>query len=160
MTFPSGLVVKLPAWTGAWKISGDRNDDTVEYTEGNATLSLDVRAAVDASCDKQEERLGKRVTATVTWEREAPKPEVKRSAWSLPWLAGTVWKASYVAGERFVQVVCVAARVGSVAITLDEPDQARVDRDVADVAGQMLAGVVGSGSGGGSGSGSGSGTGS
>jgi hypothetical protein len=139
--FPSGRTVKLLALPGTWKVYGDRDNDVAEYSEGDATLSIGARHVASGACDEPQKWVTARASGQ-SLETEAPKDATKREAWRLPWLAGATWRQSYATGDRFRQLECVPGKAGDVIVTLDEPDKARSERDVTDVATQMLAGQL------------------
>lgn len=139
--FPSGRTVQLPLLPGRWKTSGDQDDDVLQYRQAGARLALDVRASRAVSCDQQAALVAKRAV-TVDMQRDAPGAKATHEAWVLMWPTGAVWKASYTAGGRFVQVVCVPAPNGSALVTLDQPDAGRIAQDINDIAAAMTGQVV------------------
>ena len=90
-----------------------------------------MHAFTGGSCEQQAKQIDKKA------DREPPK---KRMPGTLAWLPHARWTASYVAGDRFVHVECVQTKTGGVILTLDGPNQPRVDRELLDVAVRALAG--------------------
>jgi len=97
------------------------------------TTSLTVRAFTGGSCDEQAKQLA---TKTDVIERGPPK---KRAPGTLAWMPGARWRASYVAGERLVQVECVATKAGGILLTLEGANPPASDRETLEVAARALA---------------------
>jgi hypothetical protein len=104
----------------------------VTITDG-PTTSMAARTFTGGTCEDQ----ARRVTAKPeqTWDRSPPK---KRGVGNLAWMQGAKWRTTYVSGDRFIQVACVATKTGGFILTLDAPNQARPQRDVLDVAARAL----------------------
>lgn len=103
----------------------------VKITDG-PTTSISVRAFTGGTCDEQARKLDK----AEAWTREPPK---KRPAGALAWLPNARWIASYVAGDRLVQIECVPTKTGGMILTLEGPSQPRSERELLELAARALA---------------------
>lgn len=135
--FPSGHKVKLPALPGKWQLSGAKTRvDIAEYTESGAKVTLEVRV-LEESCDRRRELVAKRGEGPGA-SIETSEPKSERAPTTLAWLPNAAWRASYTSAGRAIQVECVPTKTAGISITLDAPDKARPERDLSDVAAQML----------------------
>jgi hypothetical protein len=135
--FPSGHKVKLPSLPGKWQLSGAKTRvDIAEYAESGASVSLEVRV-LEETCAHLRELVAKRGEGPGA-SIETSEPKSARTPTTLAWLPAAAFRASYVTGGRAIQVECVPTKTAGISITLDAPDKAHPERDLSDVAAQML----------------------
>ena len=105
--FPSGRAIDAPALAGTYKVWGSAAVDTVEYTEGKAVATINVRAIANSTCDAQKKAVTSKLDVAPT---EATRP------------LELAWYVASANDKRRLRVACRAGKDGSAVVaTIDDP---------------------------------------
>lgn len=104
--FPSGRTVELPPLPGQWKLSGEKQNDSAEYTDKAWSATVFVRTFTAATCEQQQRTLS---------------PEAKPLADKLPTEAelDLAWRVAVRGPKGFTETMCVRGTTGGWLATLD-----------------------------------------